>query len=251
MPYTASRTALHWCRAAAAAPLLAALLVTSGPALADHEQRILGGFDRLDLRTAARVLIRQGDRDVVQIDADAALLPRIETRVDNDTLHLQDGAGAETGPAQVVITLRQLRGLTASGPTQVSVQGLQGRELSITGGGTSSMSLRQVDVGRLRVALGGGSQLQVSGATRELTAQLGGQAGLEAGALDADAAMVQGGGHARATVCVRSSLNVAIAGSSSVSYYGQVKPTVAIGGSAVLRPLGPMPAPAPPTAKPG
>lgn len=238
-PHPAPRTPIRL-RARGPLLLLAASLCAV-PARADPEQRFLGGFDRLELRTGARILIRQGDRESIVVDAAPGVLPLIETRVDNETLHVQDEEGAETRPAQVLITVRQLRGLTASGPTQVSADGLSGRELSVTGGGASAMVLRMVDVGRLRVALGGASHLQVSGSTRELTTQLGGHAGLEAGALDADAAMVQGGGNARATVCVRSSLNVAIAGAAQVGYFGSVKPTVAIGGSALLKPLGPPP----------
>lgn len=242
MQYPAPST--HRRLAARSGPWAAGLLIVvtgllaATPARAEPQHRHLGGFDRVELRTAARVVIRQGDEDAILVEALPAMLPLIGTRVENDTLQVADEPGAGTQPGEVLITLRRLRGLTASGVTQVVAEGLSGRELSITGGGASAMTLRQLDLSRLRVALGGGSQLLVSGRTRELTAQLGGHAGMDAADLDVDEAMVQGGGQSRATVSVRQSLSLAIAGSAVVSYYGSVKPTVAIGGQAVLRPLG-------------
>lgn len=222
---------------------LAALLATFAlPLHAEHENRGLSGFDRLELRTGARIVIRQGEPEGVDIEAEPAVLPLIGTRVDNRTLHIQDEQAYEPQAARVTVTLRQLRGLSTSGLTQVSASGLSGGELSITGGGGSAVQLQRLEVGRLRVALGGSSRLVLDGSARELTAQLGGSAGLDAGRLDAEAAMVQGGGSARATVCARSSLNVAIGGAASVAYYGMVKPTVAIGGAATLKSLGPLPA---------
>ncbi|MCR5866531.1 MAG: head GIN domain-containing protein [Aquincola tertiaricarbonis] len=229
-------------RIAAIGFLAALLAITAPPSRAEHETRELSGFDRLELRTGARIVIRQGMPEGIEIEAGPEVLPLIGTRVDNRTLHIQDEQTFEPQAARVTVTLRQLRGLSTSGLTQVSASGLSGGELSITGGGGSAMRLQRLEVGRLRVALGGSSRLVLDGSARELTAQLGGSAGLDAGRLDAGAAMVQGGGSARATVCVRSSLNVAIGGAASVGYYGMVKPTVAIGGTATLKALGPMPA---------
>lgn len=235
MPYRAPST-IRRLAALLAAGLLGCALGL--PARGEPQHRHLGGFDRLDLRTAAKVLIRQGDEDSVLVEAAPAAQPLIVTRVDNDTLRVFDEPGVVGQQAQVLITLRQLRALAASGATRVAAHGLSGRELNITGGGASAMTLQEMDVTRLRVALGGGSQLLASGRTRELTAQLGGHAGLDAADLAAEDAMVHSGGQSRATVTVLRSLNVAVAGSSVVSYHGDVKPTVAVGGHAVLRALG-------------
>lgn len=238
MAVRAPRIAAIWAAAGAAAVLAAA----APPARAGHESRHLTGVDRLELRTGARIVIRQGSPEGIEIEAGAEVLPLIGTRVDNGTLHIQDEQAFQPQVARVTVTVMQLRELSTSGLTQVSASGLSGGELNITGGGGSAVQLQRLDVGRVRVALGGSSRLVLEGSARELTAQLGGSAGLDAGRLDADAAMVQGGGSSRATVCARSSLNVAVGGAASVSYYGTVKPTVAIGGQATLKPLGPMPA---------
>ena len=224
--------------ALAAGLWMAVLAGVATPAVAEPQHRHLGVFDRVELRPAAKVIIRQGEENAIVVDATPAQLPLIGTRVENDTLKVVDEPGAEGPPAQVLITLRQLRALAASGVTQVMAEGLAARELSITGGGASAMTLRQLDVSRLRVALGGGSQLLLTGRTRELTAQLGGNAALDAADFDVEEAMVQGGGKSQATVSVRQSLNVAIAGAAVVSYYGSVQPTVAIGAQATLRALG-------------
>ncbi|MBQ1765419.1 MAG: DUF2807 domain-containing protein [Aquincola sp.] len=238
MPESDSSTLRHPAAALAAGLWMAVLAAVATPAGAEPQHRYLGGFDRVELNTAAKVVIRRGDADAIVVDATPAQLPLIGTQVENDTLKVVDQPGIEGPPAQVLITLRQLRALAASGVTQVTTDGLAARELSITGGGASALTLRQLHVSRLRVALGGGSQLLLTGRTRELNAQLGGQAGLDAADFDVEEAMVQGGGRSHATVSVRQSLNVAIAGASVVSYYGSVQPTVAIGAQATLRALG-------------
>lgn len=215
---------------------------TAGEGAVNSETRATGNFRGVKLDTDARVVIRQGERNGVVVEAEGNVLPLIDTHVEDGTLVVEDNRHFKSSSAKVVITARRLTHIGAGGSTTVVVaEGLQVPELSLSLGGSSALSLSAVSGTRLTAALGGSSALKMAGAADELSLSLGGSAVVQAEALEARAVSVFGGGSAQALVWARESLRVVAGGSVGVRYYGAIDPELTTAGSVMVRRLGDAP----------
>lgn len=227
----------------ASVALLAALCLPLSAAATDPavaQAREVAAFQGLTLNTQALVVIRQGEQHAVLVEAGEQVAPLISTRVEKDTLVVED-LRAYNSPARVTITVRNLHSLGAGGSVAVVAEGLRQPALSLSLGGSSNLILKAVAVRKLDLALGGSSTVKADGQVDELSAALGGSSALHASALAARAMSLTAGGSAQAVVWALKSLSVAVGGSSSVGYYSEVSGSVSSGGSATVQRLGAAP----------
>lgn len=229
------------CAAPARALDLASLVAVKGEGEVAAEARNVGTFRGLSLSTAARVVVRQGEREAVEVRGEANVRPLIDTYVDNGSLVVEDSRRFTSDAAEVIVTVRRLSAIAAGKSVAVVVEGLHAPSLSLALGGSSTLSLRQARIGKLSVAQGGSSALQASGSADALACQLGGSATVQAAQLAARSVAVNGGGSAQATVWASEALSIALGGSAGVGYYGVARPTQATSGSASVRFLGAAP----------
>jgi hypothetical protein len=203
------------------------------------EARSLGFFRSLKLSTDARVVVHQGERESVVVEAESNIAPLIDTYVEDGTLVVEDGKHFESSNAQVVITVRRIANIGTTGSVAVVAEGLHAHTLSLSMGGSSAISLKDATLGKLRAALGGSSALVVTGTAEDLSAELGGSSTLQAAELMARSVSVSGGGSAQAAVWSTESLRISLSGSSGVSYFGDATgPAIATSGSATVKHLG-------------
>ncbi len=237
-PSRSTRTTL-----AALGTLLLALCLPTSAAAADPtvtQARAVAAFQGLTLSTRARVLVRQGEKNAVLVEAGEQVLPLISTRVEKDTLVVEDLRVYRT-PARVIITVRDLRSLEMSESVAVVAEGLNLSVLSLSMGGSSQLILKAVAVRKLDVALGGSSAVKADGQVNELSVALGGSSALHASALEARTVSLTAGGSAQAVVWALKSLSAAVGGSASVGYYSEASGSVSSGGSATVQRLGAAP----------
>jgi hypothetical protein len=199
----------------------------------------------LKLSTRARVVIRQGERDTVEVQAEGNVTPLIDAYVEGGTLVVEDSRRYTSSQAEIVVTVRTIDSIATSESVAMLAEGLRLPALSLKMGGSSAVSLRAVSIAKLHASLGGSSALKVSGVAGAFSSDLGGSAVVEASGLEADAVSISAGGSAQAVVWAKDSLLLSLGGSSGVSYYGKVSPSQAIAGSATARRLGDAPTKAP------
>lgn len=232
------------CRALGAlGALLAALSLPLGAAAADPtvtQVREVAAFQGLTLSTRAMVVIRQGEQHAVRVEAGEQVAPLISTRVEKDTLVVED-LRAYNSPARVTITVRELRSLGMGGSVAVVAEGLNLPSLSLSMGGSSNLLLKAVSVRKLDIALGGSSAVKADGRVDELSAALGGSSALHASALQARSVSLTAGGSAQAVVWALKSPSVVAGGSASVGYYSETDGSVSSGGSTTVLHLGAAP----------
>lgn len=206
-----------------------------------REARGIEAVRGLKLQTLARVVIRQGERDAVEVQAEGNLLPLIETRVERGTLVVEDRRRIKSSRAEVTVTVRRLDELEAGGVTAVQAEGLRSPVLSVSAGGASTLALTGLAVDRLHLSLGGASSATLSGSAAELSLSLGGTASARAAQLEARRASVSTGGTAHAVVWATQSLHVDAGGVSGVRYYGVSRAQMQISGLAQVDRLGSTP----------
>lgn len=206
-----------------------------------REARTVESFRGLKLLTLARVVIRTGDRDAVEIQAEGNVLPLIVTRIERGTLVVEDSRRFKSSNAEVAVTVRQLERLEAGGATAVVAEGLTGPSLSLSAGGASAITLQALAVDQLRADLGGACALKMSGTAGRVMLDMGGTAAVQAAGLEARSVSIDAGGTAQALVWATQSLRISAGGVAGVRYYGVSNASVQVGGAAQVRRLGPQP----------
>jgi hypothetical protein len=206
-----------------------------------REARAVEPFRGVELQTLARVVIRPGERDAVEIRAEGNVLPLIGTRVERGILVVEDSKRFKSSNAEVTITVRQLESLDGRGATAVVAEGLRSPSLSLNLGGVSALTLTALSVDQLHASLGGASMLKMSGVAGSVSLDVGGTAAVQAADLEAKALSLSGGGTAQALVWATQSLSISVGGVAGVRYYGVSNASVQISGVAQVRRLGAVP----------
>ena len=213
----------------------------NGVGMLIRDARSLGPFERLHLDTAAKVIVRQGDRQLVEVIAEGNVVPLVDTYIEQRTLHIGATRPFRSARATVVITVRRLDRIEAGGATVATIEGFDLPALSLAQAGSSTMQVKDAFIGRLHAVLRGSSTLSISGMADELRVDFGDTSTLQATGLEAKAVSVSGLGSAQAAVWATDSLNVALDGSAGLSFYGNLMPTLATAGAATVNHLGPAP----------
>ena len=233
-----------WCLLAALPAVavdLSRFSPVDGTGMVIKDTRRPSAFQSLQLDTAAKVVIRQGERELIEVIAEGNVAPLIDTYVEKRRLYIQDAKPFRSAQALVVVTVRQLDSIDTNGTVAVSAKGLEVPLLALRLSGTSAVQLADAQIGRLQAALGGASTLKLSGAADELAAEIGDSSALRAGDLEARAVSLLGGGSSQAALWATETLSISLGGSASVGFYGSVTPSLATSGAATVKHLGATP----------
>jgi len=211
-------------RATAVASILVASLWVCLPAAAqDTETRDLSGFEAVAVGGGIHLLLRQGDRFIVEVrsDDDAS---EIITEVVAGKLEIrrERSFGFNWGDAgSVNVTLPKLVALTASGGSEVEAEGaLTGDALEIVVSGGSDVTI-DVAVDTIEVSASGGADVSLTGTARAARLTSTGGSDLNAGRFTAGEVNVNSSGGSDLVVAVRDKITGNASGGSDISYSGQ------------------------------
>jgi hypothetical protein len=226
---------------AGALVLLSGMSLSLAAAAQQREIRPLEGFDTVAVGGGIDLLVRQGDRFVVEVVATKELAD-IVTEVRGDRLEIgrqRDGwfDWADGDLGSVNVTLPRLAGLTASGGSDAVAEGtFTGEEMEIIASGGSDITI-DVFATELMMQASGGSDLRVSGTARKAQAHSSGGSDLDASRLTVDDVEVHSSGGSDLAVAVRERIAGNASGGSDVTYSGDPRSVDvdASGGSDVRR----------------
>ena len=224
-----------------AAPALAFGGVT-GSGKIQTETRAAGSFQAISLKTSAKLVLRQGSREGVELRADDNILPLIETRIvdgaGGPTLEIRsrDGARYSTKTTPVItVDLITLSGLSVSGSGDVTSDGLKSPALKIAISGAGDIRLDRLAIDDLGIKVTGSGDIHFSGRTTKLAVAIAGSGDVDTAGLEADDVSISISGSGGANVNARKALTVSIAGSGDVVYSGDAVPKTSIAGSGTVK----------------
>jgi hypothetical protein len=197
--------------------------VTEGSGMVATETRAVTGFQEIAVGGSMQVVLRQSGSEGVEVSADHNLLPLIETRVSDGTLHIgfkRNANHSSRNPVTVTVDLMAIKALSLGGSGSVTGANLKASKLSVTIGGSGGVTLTDVQLGALGVAMGGSGSFAASGRSAKLNISIGGSGGALTEQLDADDVSVAVGGSGGAVVKANRTLNASVAGSGDVVYTG-------------------------------
>lgn len=220
------------------------------------EVRSVVAFSAIVQNLGADLTITSGSA-ALEITADPAVLPLIQSTVTNEVLdlHVPDGTVLENAVISVRATMPELRALTINGAGTVSIspfvvdalqvdmngsanvtfQPLTAQALTLNLTGQGSINLDALTSIAMTANISGSGIINVLGDTDTLNVTAPGGGELRAAELFARAATIDISGSTTATVNVAQQLDVTISGSGSVTFSGapQVNANVAGGGRVV------------------
>jgi hypothetical protein len=225
----------RWPRRAVLAAGLAALAgAFSAPAQAATESRRIGEVDEVVFAAAGDLRIEQGPSEMLTVEAEPAVLPRITTDVHGRRLliGLAPGRIETRQPIRITLVVRSLRAFESRTMAAVSIGPLRSHELTLVLAGGGSIQLDRLEDARsLDVRISGAGDVDVrDGNVKAQRLAIHGMGTYSAPALASERADVAIDGNGEARVAASSALAVRIGGIGRVHYRGDPAVTRSISG---------------------
>ncbi|MBE0639593.1 MAG: DUF2807 domain-containing protein [Bacteroidales bacterium] len=133
------------------------------------QERNVGDFSTIKILGSADVIVTQGDRTVVQVQADDNLLENIITKVKGDALIVEtEGSIRNYKKFEVLVTLSRLDGIEINGSGDLESEGvIKGNSLSISINGSGDVEL-ELNYNHLEAQVNGSGDIEISGITGDL-----------------------------------------------------------------------------------
>ena len=173
----------------------------------------------------AQVVVRQGEKQSVQVEAEDNLLKGLKTQVRNDALEIfyksNDGRHVNpTRPVKITIVVQDLKELDLTSAGEVIIEGLKTEQLNLSLSGAGNTRLNEVSLRKLSVNLSGAGSMTASGIVENLGLDISGFGSFNGKQLHGNIVVVDLTGAGSATVWIDDQLDAQISGAGSVNYYG-------------------------------
>ncbi|MFO1415057.1 MAG: head GIN domain-containing protein [Burkholderiales bacterium] len=215
-------------------PLGAAAERIAGSGVTTTEMRSVRSFHRLAVEITAEVEVRQGAEGALTVTGDDNVVPRVETVVENGTLHLRwkdRRTDASYGELRIVVPVRDLDDVALAGAGSVRAAALRADRFRVTLGGSGNVTIDALAAQDVALTLAGSGDARIGGQATTLDATLAGSGDLAADALATRRARVALHGSGHAQVRASEALDVAVNGSGDVVYHGTPTVRQAVHGS--------------------
>jgi hypothetical protein len=189
------------------------------------EVRLQESFDHVELAIRGTVVLEHGDEDVVTIEAEDNLVPKISSEVLGHTLSLGFNWSLfpffwPTRPITYHVMCRNLRSITLIGAGKIEGRDLVGGELEVILRGSGEVQLDDMQTDLLRVAVAGSGRITLSGRAREQEVVVHGSGSYLGDRLLSHEAHVSVDGPGQALVDAGERLEVSIRNRGVVKYAG-------------------------------
>lgn len=209
----------------------------SGKGPVVKRQLDLSSFDKLILSNNAKVYLRQGRTQSVEVEAQENIIDNLVKDVSGNTWKIRfDQPVRRYEGMKVYITVPTLTGLRISGSGSINGEnkftGLQELGVSVSGSGDINLEL---DAKRIDSNISGSGDIRLAGSTGALEIRISGSGEVEASELVSDSCKVRISGSGDCEVEVKNDLDVHISGSGDVNYKGRPRVNTRITGSGDVR----------------
>ena len=226
-----------------AALAAAAMLAGHGMATAQtaREERPVAGFDQIVLRAGGELLITQGAKERLVVEAEPRLVPRLLSEVKGGVLELRfaEGSFSTTQPIRFHVTVKSLKSLQAKGSGDIVIERLDTPSFGVELAGSGDMRIGQLMTQRLSAKLDGSSSVELGGGHAiSQTVEVKGSGSYDATAFATEESSVSIRGSAEVKVAASRSLVARISGSGDIEYVGNPQVVESVSGSGSVRKVG-------------
>jgi hypothetical protein len=224
-----------------------------GPAVS--ETRTPGEFTKVDAVGHMELVLVQGPRHEVLVEASPVQQGQIRARVSGETLKIVIERGGwrpfrgEAGTPRITVTSPTFESIAASGTMRVRAASIEADSLRFAASGATSIRIDNLTADALRFAGSGAVKADLRGTAREVSIALSGAGDVRAAELASEDGKVSVSGAGHVVVHAQKSLRVNLSGAGSVEYFGnpELKQSISGMGRVKRRDGAPVNAPASPT----
>lgn len=208
------------------------------------ETRDTSAFQAISIEyPGAVVIVQQGNKEVIEIEADDNLLPQLSTEVLSGTLTIKSTetdwktSVNPSAPVKIHLTVKELNMIVLSTPVgNLEVNDLRTGTLKLVVSGGAQVRLNGIQVDLLDSVLSGAGDIQASGTADELKLVLSGLGDFNAADLQSNKAAIELSGMGGATVRVEEELAATITGAGSIKYFGHPHVEQNVNGAGSVQP---------------
>ncbi|MBI4709105.1 MAG: DUF2807 domain-containing protein [Candidatus Portnoybacteria bacterium] len=217
-----------------ASPIFGEFISGSGNVIT--EEREVADFDKIYLSGLGNLIIEQGDKESLKIEAEDNIIPKISTRVSDKALEIKYERFwpwffiKPQKQVNFYITVKDINKVSISGSGSVSAANLKTNSLEvlITGSGKANLN---VEAENLKSTISGSGDFSLSGKATNQEISISGSGNYEAKNLESKKADIKISGAGKAQIRVQEKLDITISGSGEVSYIGNPQIDQKISGS--------------------
>ena len=176
---------------------------------------------------AADIIVQQGDKETIQIEAEDNLISQISTTVSSGRLTIANNEpdwNARVNPSKpvkITVTVEDLSEIDFAAPVgTLQIDDFQAPALKLILSGGAQIIVNGIQVNMLDSVLSGAGDIQVNGTADEIKLVLSGLGNFNAADLKSNKATIELSGMGDATVRVESDLSATVSGAGSVNYFG-------------------------------
>ena len=185
------------------------------------EERSVNPFTGIDVGGAFQVVLKQGDKESLTIEADENLMECIRTKVEGGILVIStEKTIIKFEKLKVYITFKTLDQMDMSGAVELwSENSLHFDDLDIEASGASEVEMN-FTAQNLNMDISGASEMNLSGKTSQATIDISGATDMSADDLEIETCHMTMSGAGDAKIYVTKELDIEVSGAGSVRYRG-------------------------------
>jgi hypothetical protein len=191
------------------------------------EARQVSGFHAVEVSGVGTLVLSQGEKESLRVEADDTVLPYLISEVKDGKLHLHiknNVSLKDTQPIRYLLTVRNIDTLTLTGATAGEVSRLKTDRLQLTLTGAGRCKMEAQEIGKLTVLVTGAGEIALNGKADNLNLTMTGASRYAGSDFAVQDAQVKITGASYAVLHSQNSLSVSATGASKVEYRG--KPNV-------------------------
>lgn len=185
------------------------------------QQRTISSFSSIEISGAYEVYLTQDTAPSLSVEADENLLSLIITKVENNTLIIENKENIRgSKPIKVFVNTSEIKNIDISGSVDLkSTDNFKTNELNIDISGLGNIDLK-VELQKLSIDCSGSGNINLSGTADNINAELSGAANIYAYNLTAKTFTLSSSGAGKANLNVTDKLDIETSGASTVNYKG-------------------------------
>lgn len=200
--------------------------VGSGSGNVVKEARDVSGFNQISVDGNINVILKQGDVESVEVEAEDNIISNIKTQVTDRKLEIkQEGTSIwPSKPINVYVTVKDISSIELSGSSKVKGANIDTDNLDLSIGGSGNVEIENLTAENLGAKISGSGKIELSGRVKKQELTIEGSGDYKARDLTSEDTEITIYGSGDAEVNTSKNLEINITGSGKVSYLGN--PTI-------------------------